>query len=478
MAQKLIGLEYLKANKIEKMECNADKPFAFFSYSHDDYDSQIVMNLFKLLYESGYNIWIDTANMPYNENDWKMSANKALRNKNCKFAFFFRSESSMSKDTIATELANIKRLRHMSSIVSVDIWHEASNNAEIFYDNMLNDGDEHEYSTCQKICDFVSLECKALRLREDMGNDINKLAEAMKKILERNGVCSSIVSPVKINVTIPDDQNTITVPHIDTYYVYKIFGKEYYANEREQGKLMYDAFSALTEKYPEKAGELTKKTSVARAEDVINANTKLAKPVYFRACRQFTVGEHNYYVGTSYSFDAKLAEIKGMFKICGADPDEFVIIKAGEENISQNDSDIVNPKPDECYVYKIFGKEYYANEREQGKLMYDAFSVLTEKYPEKVEELTKRTSIARAEDVTNANTKLAKPIYFKTCRQFTVRGHNYYVGASYGFDAKLAEIKGMFKICGADPNEFVIISAPEKAERNNKSRKTGIGELL
>ena len=104
MARELIGLEFLQKNEIINKRCDMDAPFAFISYSHDAYDSQIVMNVFKALYDQGINAWIDTANMPYGEEDWKVSATKALMNHNCKFAFFFRSESSMLKSTIAKEL--------------------------------------------------------------------------------------------------------------------------------------------------------------------------------------------------------------------------------------------------------------------------------------------------------------------------------------------------------------------------------------
>ena len=78
MARELIGLEFLQKNEIINKRCDMDAPFAFISYSHDAYDSQIVMNVFKALYDQGINAWIDTANMPYGEEDWKVSATKAL----------------------------------------------------------------------------------------------------------------------------------------------------------------------------------------------------------------------------------------------------------------------------------------------------------------------------------------------------------------------------------------------------------------
>lgn len=114
------------------------------------------------------------------------------------------------------------------------------------------------------------------------------------------------------------------------------------------------------------------------------------------------------------------------------------------------------------FHYTIFGKQYQAGSREQGKLMYDAFSALMAKHPEKAGLLTRRTSVARADSVTDPETHDAKPSYFRTGQKFTVGGVDYYVGTSYGFEAKLSEIKGMFQICGEDAGEFVLNGTPLK----------------
>ena len=38
MSQELMGLEYLKKKEIKNMKCDMNKPFAFISYSHDEYE--------------------------------------------------------------------------------------------------------------------------------------------------------------------------------------------------------------------------------------------------------------------------------------------------------------------------------------------------------------------------------------------------------------------------------------------------------
>ena len=90
MSQELMGLEYLKKKEIKNMKCDINKPFAFISYSHDDYDSQIVMNVFKKLMERGHNLWIDIANMPADEHTWKKAAIDALTIVNLHFSLEVR----------------------------------------------------------------------------------------------------------------------------------------------------------------------------------------------------------------------------------------------------------------------------------------------------------------------------------------------------------------------------------------------------
>ena len=68
-------------------------------------------------------------------------------------------------------------------------------------------------------------------------------------------------------------------------YKYTIFGEYYEAGSREQGKLMFDAFESLIKRYSGCEEKLTQKTSVARAENVKNANTPEADPTYFRGCK-------------------------------------------------------------------------------------------------------------------------------------------------------------------------------------------------
>ena len=199
MAQKLVGLEFLRKNEIKNKKCRVDSPYVFISYSHDDYDSQIVMNVFKKLYDKGFNLWIDTANMPVNEKHWDESATEALRDKNCRFAFFFRSEDSMIKETIASELEFIDLMEHIGSIIVVDIWHDNSYNALNYRNYIYNHGNTPAFNACKKICKTVSPECKAIRLASDADNDINKLVRELEEELNARGIKPSVTPEYNIS---------------------------------------------------------------------------------------------------------------------------------------------------------------------------------------------------------------------------------------------------------------------------------------
>lgn len=193
MEQELKELEFLNENEIRDKKCDMERKFAFISYSHDDHDIKIVRNVFEKLYNKGYNLWIDTANIPYNEKSWKDEADEALRSDNCIFAFYFRSESSMTKETILRELETIINIRHRT-IVAVDIWKQEDYSAKeceqyIKYQD-VNIGKE-ERTVCEKICKMVSTESKAIRLKTDAGNDIDKLVEELEMILKKKDIYPS-----------------------------------------------------------------------------------------------------------------------------------------------------------------------------------------------------------------------------------------------------------------------------------------------
>ena len=64
--------------KIKNKRCDTDQPFIFFSYAHDD-DKEVIYRVFSELYDSGFNSWIDAANLPVNADGWENAAVSKLQ---------------------------------------------------------------------------------------------------------------------------------------------------------------------------------------------------------------------------------------------------------------------------------------------------------------------------------------------------------------------------------------------------------------
>ncbi len=615
MAQELTGLEFLKKKEIKNMTCNMGKPFAFICYSHDDYDLQIVMNVFKQLMNKGHNLWIDTANMPTDEYTWKKSARNALRNKNCKIAFFFRSESFMVKNTIAKELDIIKILKHIRSIVTIDIWHEDGMNADLFYAEVLNDGAEEEIDACEKICETVDTECKAIRLAGDAGNDILKLVEEMEEELKNiddivlppddndgedldieedddeekedgitdrksetiifaadgsifhikgrddsydafyrtDGTTYTVLRGSKIRYSdkwtpkrlwdeyknrITEDghllcdignlkisaaakliegtstngnelssaerrmkanesytvsfDSTRTVgktgkiklsagqkPKYADGYHYYIYDTEYHAGRREQANLMYDTFKALTDKYPEKAADIAKRcTSVAKKSDVLSPGTHDSKPPYFRMCKEYTILGVDYVVGSSYGFDAKIAEIYRMVDACDEDRETFRLDGYEQKTRKPKTAGTKEQEQEEDktsageFVYELWGVTHTAGKL--SVLMHDVFDLIASRYSDRMPEIAQDdsiTAVAYKAAVDNKEIPMSKLNYFKAKKEHDVNGDLYYVSTRYNREQGIGQLQKMLEKCEGNSGSLKIISYPQKSSHGRVNGK-------
>lgn len=270
-------------------------------------------------------------------------------------------------------------------------------------------------------------------------------------------------------------------------YEYSLLGNQYVAEKREQGKIMYDVFETLTKSYPEKIEDLTRLACIARAENVILAGTKNAKPPYFRGCRGFEIAGIKYYVGTSYGYVAKLQEVKKMIEICGLDIASFVLnnqsldkilnVKNHKGKKCKND-DEGNSKDEQSFEYTLWGEKHTADKLSD--MMHDVFELIVGKYPQKVNEFAKSdgiTSVALKTDVEQNKLPVNKLNYFKAKKEHTVGGVTYYVGTRYNREQGIGQLKKMLELCEGNSSSFLIEFAPEKKKKNN-GNKRGIDELL
>lgn len=185
----LVGLEFLHANKIEGCSCDLSKNFAFISYAHDRIDMTIVRLVFNRLHEMGWNLWIDTANIPIDENSWKVAATKALLNpeKTCKLALFFRSEESLIREPIRKELEMISERDNIKRIVTIDIFHE-NTTASNYKKQLIKNSESDKYIICDAICTLVNEDNKAIRWTTEAESDINKLVQEISRELKKENI--------------------------------------------------------------------------------------------------------------------------------------------------------------------------------------------------------------------------------------------------------------------------------------------------
>ena len=514
MAQELMGLEYLKKKEIKNMKCDMEKPFAFISYSHDDYDSQIVMNVFKQLMGKGHNLWIDTANMPADEHTWKKSARDALRNKNCKLAFFFRSESSMVKETIAKELKTIRILKHIKSIVTVDIWHEEDMDADTYYAVVMND-ETKDIDSCDSICECVSTECKAIRLAGDAGNDILILVEEMEEELKAlEGIptelsdSGAVIDDTDYNEEDETDEDEIdaetnsdnededqnekeikeTVEVVSDGSIFHIKGRNgiydaFYRKDVNSYTVLRGSKVRYSEKYtPKKIWEQNKNNITADGyllcdigDLVISAAAKLIEGTATNG-KELDDPEKRMGANESYSviFDASktVGETEGA-KVSNKKKAEFSdCTRARSEEKAQKTG----------FEYTLWGITHTANKMVE--MLNDVFDLIAEKYPGKIKNIAesdKITAVARKVDLDQGTANVSKIKQFSNFKgkEHPVNGEVYCVNAGYNREGSIKQIERMLILCEGNSNGFKITKAPEKSSHiGNKSGKKGLGELF
>ena len=132
---------------------------------------------------------------------------------------------------------------------------------------------------------------------------------------------------------------------------------------------------------------------------------------------EFEVNGHKYLVGTSYGFKAKIAEIKGMFKICGADLSEFVLngepLKSNGSTGKSSGKKSVNN--DAIFEYELWGTTHTANKMVD--MLNDVFELIAKKVPWKnsriLLKVTKLTAVARKADLEQKTANASKVKQFK-----------------------------------------------------------------
>lgn len=500
----LEGLEFLRANKIKGKPCDLERPFAFISYAHADIDEQIVRNVFIKLYDRGYNLWIDTANIPKDSRPWYAAANEALLNsENCKLALFFRSEESLVRPAIKEELENISAIKRIKGPVVIDIWHDESNNAKKYQLELINKphktrNENVQLNTLLEIYKKISAECNAIRM-QDINSDINELCEEISEALEENGILpnkfyssatSSVVQPVQAvaasaegkspvpvftsapvsapvsapapaSVSAPEPSNENKKRASTTGDItYTIYGKEYTDN---QSNMMLNVFAKVLMKHPDAVAKILEDSEkpMIRCASAINyelpENKTDGMPSRYLAGQYLDVGG-GIFIGTALNYPEKLRNIAQLLTICGED---FSVLRSEQIELPENVKSRASGGGVENYT--IYGEEHSGN---QTQMMIDTLKFIMEKHFDKREELAGLLSIKLA-----PMSELTPYTYFRSGEEFVYQGITYSIGTSFGRTDKLKQIRKAISICGEDITQFEIAGLNDPDSKNGAPNK-------
>ncbi|HJG28332.1 MAG TPA: TIR domain-containing protein [Subdoligranulum variabile] len=529
--------------------CNKDtgKPYVFISYKSDDWEPVLQGVVYKLVKDYGLNVYFD-GDFDNSSAGWLKQFQENMDIESCKGVLVFRSPQYMTSYATVLELMysqsglatdndeplplvciNLAGSEYPDTDTKEttglgDSTHNINANPEReCFSQIVNTLHEQgrigwkpfnrfkkeqavgvlSQRLCRKIAEAV-LQSYRNGIQEKDPQNINSIVNTIKTECGEDVFEQGVPDASSEPTTSPAPQQTPAAvmqtpdnlapaapasytPPVAEGYTYTLFGQTYHAGSREQGKLMYDTFAALVQRFPDRIPALTRRTSVARAEDVTNANTREAKPPYFRICRSFPVNGQNYLVGISYGFEAKLAEIRGMLKLCGVNPAEFVLIQGGASSTANTTPASVSSSPSAperaatgpaaspadggtVFRYTLWGTLCTADTL--ANLMHDVFDRIAERYPDKVPQMAADNSlsaVARRDDVDNSRLPANKLNYFKACRLHTVAGQEYYVSTRYGREQGIAQLEKMLQVCEGRSDALEILSAPQKSVHNRSN---------
>lgn len=185
-------VSYLVENSIQNRQCDTTKPFAYFIYAHDPYDSVIAKNTFEMLSCIGYNVWLDVANVPQDRYSWQRAVFSALDSPNCNLVVFFQSENALKTELVADQLQHAAN-NAASDIVVVDIKTNPGESIKKFLNSLEldtlnspdNDTVNRRFDSCQRIMGIVNSDMETISLSKDCENDVGIVVNRLSVLFRR-----------------------------------------------------------------------------------------------------------------------------------------------------------------------------------------------------------------------------------------------------------------------------------------------------
>ena len=254
--------------------------------------------------------------------------------------------------------------------------------------------------------------------------------------------------------------------------------------------MMLTVFREVIRRHPEAVDALIGQLTCACAVDYEDAaNQNEAMPTYFRGCQTFRLSEagKQICIGTSYSYSDKLKLIAKLFAITGEDPAVLsgvelpdVRLRApGSTGASQDAFAAAKPSGrGDMLSYHVY---HFDGSGNQSDLMYDVYSAVLERHPDKLDEAAERlTSLSLTDYALSENRGAGMPPYFKTCRTFAVGSRTCCVGFGFGLKDKLIQIVKLLDLCGESSDVLQIDGLelpPMPGRPGRRGGKSGSGPM-
>lgn len=433
--------------------CDMGRPYVFVSYSHRN-AIEVQKTISELIRKFNLNIWYDGELIA--GKNWDSEAMSALRAPMCKAVLCFISEDFVISEAVKKELYTANRYR--KTIVPINM------TSHISYDDLLislvneyNGKDDRKIEIAEEIIDnyfdnrltYIVMDLESDKYYEDIYYTVRKVAPEILKT--ETSTARPLPEPEPEPAPEPEEQAEAAPPsegQRTSGVSYVIYGKSF---TKKQSEMMFDVFSAVIEKHPGRLDELVSSLNCLSFEDY---EQTWDRPVQFRGCKTYTVNGKSYCIGTSYGMADKLKFIAKLLKICG-EPEDVLRIDGYElpsVRISSGKTPST-PAPSgqrgSQANYTVYGQSCTKN---QSEMMFDVFSAVIEKHPNKLDELVSSLNCLTFEDY-ETNRENA-PNYFRSCRTFRAGGRSYCVGTAYSLYDKLKLIRKLLSICGEDSSAF------------------------
>ena len=506
-------------------KCDMNRPFAFISYSSAD--KEIVSSDVATLRDMGVNIWIDEEMRVGRE--WQDEAFNAMEDPNCKLVIFYISEASLTSENVLEELEHSQhnpdvllfnedqplmlhpiQLESLAGYKNLTTW--LSKYLALKYSKTREDKALAKYAN--KIIKTFLSEGK-ITIQGGAGPHDDTYFSTILRSMSENGIMTnqadghmpaaeavheepapiepeSIAEPAPDTAAEPSEpvreeisQDAQPLPessaHKKPYTVtgditFSIYGQEHTEN---QSGMMLTVFQEVLRRHQDAVDELIDRLNCASDVDYEdNKNRGDAMPSYFRVCKTFrltSVGKQ-ICIGTAYGYTDKLKLIAKLFAITGEDPAvlegvELPSVRVRAPGGAQAEEGGARPgaRGDEL-TYHVY---HYDGVGNQSELMYDVYSEVLKRHPDKLDEAVDRlTSLSLTDYTLPENRGDGMPTYFRNSKSYVVDGRTFCVGASYGIKDKLIQIAKLLTICG-EPADILTIDGMEFPPASGKPGRRG-----